>query len=127
MAGESKLEKAAVREAKARGVGYARKTKAVGRKGFPDYLFCYKGITLFCEFKNPNGDGILSPQQRYEQNLLLEAGAAVVTVDTMHQFIQIIEKFKHFADTLDSLLTKSTTVESMTKSVDLRRKMGGFF
>jgi hypothetical protein len=104
MAGESKLEKAAVREAKARGVGYARKVKAVNRKGFPDHIFCYKGLVMFCEFKNPNGTGVLNQQQRYEQNLLINAGAVVVNVDTMHGFIECIEKFKHFADTIDRLL-----------------------
>lgn len=86
---ERRLQKKCLQYARDRGC-FARKTETPGHAGFPDSVIHYSGRTLYVEFKNPNGKGVLSPLQTVVINDLREHGMHVAIIDNPNDFHEAI-------------------------------------
>lgn len=69
----------------------ALKLKAMGVvPGIPDMIFHYKGGTYFFEFKNANGKGVLSIEQRKIHNALELQKFEVWVIESLLEFKRLI-------------------------------------
>lgn len=87
---ERALQTYLLRQAMRLGV-YARKTQALGRRGFPDCFLAANGRVVLVELKSPSGRGRLSLHQLHETDLLRAAGVEVQVINTKEQVDAIIE------------------------------------
>lgn len=77
----------------------AVKLERNGHKGIPDRLFIFRtGITIFVEFKKPEGGGIVSKEQRFWLDFLKPAATLVSDFDT----------FTIIVDTINAEIDKNT-------------------
>ena len=85
---ERKLEIDCCTYARQKGI-IAVKLEKNGHKGIPDYMFIAEGgITMFVEFKRPDGRGVVSNEQKYWAEFL----------GYSHRFIDNFEDFKKKID-----------------------------
>lgn len=79
---EAQLEKAVTDTLKAKGVlGY--KFASPSKRGVPDRLYITQnGSVVFCEFKSPTGNGVLSDLQKQQIKKLKDNAADVWVVAT---------------------------------------------
>ena len=85
---ERKLEIDCCTYARQKGI-IAVKLEKNGHKGIPDYMFIAEGgITMFVEFKRPDGRGVVSNEQKYWAEFL----------GYSHKFIDNFEDFKKRLD-----------------------------
>ena len=77
----------------AKGLGWlSYKFKSPSRRGLPDQLFINKlGFTIYVEFKNPNGKGVLSPLQARTHKTMRGNNARVYVCKDFEHFKRILE------------------------------------
>ena len=68
----------------------------VGRKGWPDYGYIYKGRICFVEFKKPGEKP--EPLQAHVHNILRDAGCDVFVVDNEDYGATLLQEWKRHAD-----------------------------
>lgn len=68
----------------------AFKWSSPGNAGVPDMIYIFFGLTIFVEFKHPNGEGVLSELQKETHRELIANGASVYVCDDFDQFREII-------------------------------------
>ena len=84
---EKDLENACCMIARAKGLA-AVKLEKNGHKGIPDRIIIGEGgKTVFVEFKNPNGTGVISPEQRAWKKFL---GYNSYFVSSIEEFEKLI-------------------------------------
>ena len=65
------------------------KLAAPGHRGVPDVMFIKGGRIIFVEFKNFNGKGRLSALQTRTIERMQGAGADVMVIDSMKDFMEV--------------------------------------
>jgi hypothetical protein len=68
----------------------------VGRKGWPDYGYLYRGRICFIEFKKPGEKP--EPLQLYVHKQLRESGAEVFVVDNEDYGTTLLKEWKRHVD-----------------------------
>ena len=87
---EKKLEEDCCRIARKMGL-MAMKIEKNSHTGAPDRIFVKRGgISIFIEFKNPNGKGILSDEQKFVAEYY---GENYHIIASKEKFIELINKF----------------------------------
>jgi len=67
-----------------------------GRKGWPDYLYGYRGKVLFIEYKRPGEKP--EPLQEYVHSQLREQWFPVLVVDNVERGKEILKHWKESVD-----------------------------
>lgn len=88
---ERQIQKKVADYAKSKGF-YAKKLATTNAKGFPDYIFIYKGLISFVEFKSSTGE--LSELQKREIQILRSHGAKVEVINDVEEGKLFIDREK---------------------------------
>lgn len=95
MAGEGSLQTYMKKQCALHKV-YWRKIRFEGVNGAPDTVIAFNGQVMFLELKNPNGNGVVSEQQRRRIKELTDVGVIARVISTRGM--------------VDAVITEITTV-----------------
>lgn len=87
---EAQLQEKIIKNYSKRGI-FCFPVAGRGRRGFPDLVAIYRGVSVFIELKSPKGTGRLDPLQAHTIEAMRSQGATVHVISTITEAEQIAE------------------------------------